>query len=192
VRPGSTVSGRRPMRDAPVSTAPPLARAFAGYLAIALGCAALLAVIVALTRDPIAANRAAQQVEALVWLTGDPTLAQAHDDADGVRPLCDGTVLVRGTAAGFAGAIRFLLVADVTREPPVLRRMLVYRHQETPGIAGFLADRAHPWLEALGGRDAAALAGTDAVAGATITSRALARALAGALGEAALRAECPP
>ena len=62
------------------------------------------------------------------------------------------------------------------------RRLLVTGHQETPGIADFLNDPEHEWLLSFIGRGPDA-AEVDTISGATITTRALARSVGGALAQ---------
>jgi Na+-translocating ferredoxin:NAD+ oxidoreductase RnfG subunit len=107
-------------------------------------------------------------------------------------------VLLRGTAPGYGGAIRWLLAADLDapegdREAtPRIRRLVVTAHQETPGIADFLDDPEHPWLRGFAGRGAD-VAALDTISGATITTRALARSVGAALTETLpAPAECAP
>jgi len=180
------------------------ARPLAGFLIIGLGCAALLAVTADLTADRIQHNRAAQQARAIAWLIGrtDPPTDQRWDDnrwllcagvngdATGTEaPNPEGLTLVRGTAPGYGGAIHWMLAADTSEGRLLIRRLLITAHQETPGIADFLDDPRHHWLQRLAGRGAD-VATLEGISGATITTRALTRNIGEALQEEA--ATCPP
>ena len=76
-------------------------------------------------------------------------------------------------ARGYGGPIRLL----VTTRGTALGRLAITGHTETPGIADFLDD-PNGWLSDLQGRPAEALARVDAVAGATISARAITDELA--------------
>jgi len=170
---------------------PTILRAGLGFLALVIGCAALLAATAALTGERIDENRARRFQQILIEVAGSAALA-AHVDWQGdVAPLCDGRALLRGTAAGYGGDIRWLAAARLG-DPPALANLRITAHQETPGIADFLDTPGTGWLSMLHGLDPPRLARADAVSGATITSRALQRALAAALQQPALaNAECP-
>ncbi|MEQ8485398.1 MAG: FMN-binding protein [Pseudomonadales bacterium] len=158
---------------------PDAVRALVGFGALVLVCAAVLAVTAAATRDEIDANRHRQFAETLSALVGRAVSPTDLVWVAGRAGLCGGGTLLRGEAAGYAGAIRWLAAAD--GQPPALRRVHIIGHQETPGIADFLDRPDDGWLGGLHGLDAAALAAVDTVSGATITSRALRRDLAAAL-----------
>lgn len=168
------------------------ARSVVAFLLIGLGCASLLAATVQLTRARITQNRATQETRGILRLTGaehPPTTGTWRDDA---WAACDGTLLLRGAASGYGGDIHWMLAANTGPAGPQVRRLLVTSHQETPGIADFLNDPDHPWLLGFAGHgtDAAEI---DAIAGATITTRALARSVGQALGRPLPKpADCPP
>jgi len=158
-------------------------RAIGAFVAIGLGCAALLAATVALTRAPIEHNRAAQEAHAIMVLTGLDALPATGSWQDDAWVACDGSLLLRGTANGYGGAIRWMLAADSRGVAPdglIIRRLIVTGHQETPGIADFLNDPNHAWIAGFVGRGADA-AEVDTISGATITTRALARSVGAAL-----------
>jgi Na+-translocating ferredoxin:NAD+ oxidoreductase RnfG subunit len=157
-------------------------RPVAAFLLIALGCAVLLAATVHFTRDRIARNRAAEEAEGILKLTQlerPPATGTWEGD---VWAACDGTLLLRGTAQGYGGPIRWMLAAHATPDGPEIGRVMVTGHRETPGIADFLNDSEHPWLMSFAGRSADA-AEVDTISGATITTRALARDIGKRLAE---------
>jgi Na+-translocating ferredoxin:NAD+ oxidoreductase RnfG subunit len=167
--------------DRPPSAAGSLPwRALAGFLLIGLGCASLLAATAVLTREPIARNRAALEARAVLWLTHRELPPAVGSWVDDRWFTCDGQVLLRGVAPGYAGPIHWLLAAELSDQTPAIVRVLVAAHQETPGIADFLNHPEHPWLLSLRGRGVA-VADVATVSGATITSRSLARSIAGTL-----------
>jgi len=156
------------------------AKALGTFLLIGFGCAALLAATVQVTRAPIERNRAAQEAGAILQLTGrdaPPATGAWQDDA---WMACDGTLLLRGAAEGYGGAIRWMLAAEAQEGSARIRRVLVTGHQETPGIADFLNDPEHPWLLQFAERGADAAA-VDTITGATITTRGLTRSIGAAL-----------
>ncbi|MBX3705395.1 MAG: FMN-binding protein [Pseudomonadales bacterium] len=157
-------------------------RPLAAFLAITAGCATLLAATVELTAPHIADARARLEHQAVARLL----------DADTAPPGCwtgdtwflgDGHALLRGSAAGYGGPIQWMLVFDATAGTPLIQRVLVTAHQETPGIADFLNDPQHGWLTGFHGRGADA-ANLDTISGATITTRALTRSIGRALADA--------
>lgn len=158
-------------------------RALGAFLLVSVGCASLLAAIVALTRAPIERNRAAQEASAILDLTGFDAPPATGTWRDDVWVTCDGLVLLRGVATGYAGPIRWMLAAaagSTAEAAPRIRRLLVTGHQETPGIADFLNDPDHEWMLGFAGRSADAIE-VDTISGATITTRALARSVGAAL-----------
>jgi Na+-translocating ferredoxin:NAD+ oxidoreductase RnfG subunit len=170
-------------------------RTLGAFLLIGSGCAVLLAATVAMTRDPIARNRAAQEAGAILDLTGLDAPPATGTWQDDVWVTCDGFVLLRGAAQGYGGPIRWMLSAeqpDAAAAAPRIRRLLITTHQETPGIADFLDDPEHPWLQQFGGRSADVVA-LDTISGATITTRALIRSVGASLaGPLPTPTECSP
>jgi Na+-translocating ferredoxin:NAD+ oxidoreductase RnfG subunit len=173
---------------------PETVRTFVTFAMLTTGCAALLAVTAWATRPAIEANRQRQFAETLSELAGQPVDPSSLRWESGRGRLCDGTLLLRGRAAGYAGAIDWLAAAATDEAATTLRALRVVAHQETPGIADFLYDPQRGWLASLSGRSAADLAEVDTVSGATITTRALRRDLVQALLDAspAPPQECPP
>ena len=95
---------------------------------------------------------------------------------DGLWQRCDGSLIARARSPGYAGPIE-LLVALTGDPAQRLSGVRVTRHQETPGIADFLNQPDTGWLAALMDSDMSQLKTTDAVTGATITSKAVLAAL---------------
>lgn len=143
---------------------------------IALVCATLLAGTRALTAPQIEANHAMLARHELHALLGREVGSVPEHWIDGFWQRCDGSLIARAQAAGYAGPIE-LLVALTGNPADRLSGVRITRHQETPGIADFLNQPTTGWLAALTNADLADLAGTDAVTGATITSKAVLAAL---------------
>jgi electron transport complex protein RnfG len=114
-------------------------------------------------------------------MTGRSTLPPAAWSGD-IWPLCDDTALLRGRAEGYAGAIDWLLFIDLA---PIqrIRALRVIAHRETPGIADFLNQPEHPWMQAFVTRTAGEPP-PDTLTGATVTTRALGENLVAALAAA--------
>lgn len=164
------------------------AAGLAAFVALTLACAALLAAVVTVTGPRIAANRERQQQASLADLIGTAAAAGPIQWQGDQAMLCDGAVLLRGRTAGYGGDIVWM-AAGQAGPPAQLNAVRITAHQETPGIADFLARPDQGWMAQLPGRTAAELERLDGVSGATITSRAIRRALAQAL--AALPADKP-
>ena len=147
---------------------------------IAAGCAGLLALTQQLTEPRIEGNLRDHELRLITELAGTrpPTSTTWSNH---VWNLCNNTVLAREEVAGYGGAIA--LMVAVSTADPVLRLggLRVIGHQETPGLADFIAQPETGWLADLKGRSLADIENIDAVAGATITSRALLIGVSGAL-----------
>lgn len=159
-------------------------------IGIALACAVALALTRELTAPRIAAERAAAANAALLSMTGRTSLPPPAWSGDHWQ-LCDGTALLRGTAEGYAGTIEWLLFIDAAPSTRI-RALRVVAHRETPGIADFLNEPQHPWMQAFVARRAGEPP-PDTLTGATITTRALGQSLTAALAEATPpgAGECP-
>lgn len=146
---------------------------------IAAACATLLALTDAWTADRIAGNALAYEQRQISDLAGTTPPAETgwRDD---VWDFCNGTKLARSSAAGYGGPIR--MVVGVTSQR--ILGMRVTAHQETPGLADFLGEPDRGWLAALKGRTPSETTSIDAVAGATITSQAVIRAVRAAMAQA--------
>ena len=168
--------------------------AIAKVVVIALVCGAALASTNWLTEDRIRYNEAAALRAAIADLLPSDTEAPAYppelNRLPGAWSLCSGLLLGRSNVPGYGGDIRLLYTvrtmpdsqADQARSaPPALVRLTVLGHQETPGIADFLADPT--WLSAFSNRSAADIGEIAAITGATITSEAIQRHLIAVLRE---------
>ncbi|HEX7037450.1 MAG TPA: FMN-binding protein [Pseudomonadales bacterium] len=173
--------------------AEPLIRPVLVFLALVIGCGVLIAATAALTRERIEENRAQRFLATLTELTGSAAAAaDVHWNGD-TALICPDRAVLRGRVRGYGGDIHWLAAADLDPDAPVLTRLRITEHQETPGIADFLDRPDRGWLASLRQRDAAAIAQVDAVSGATITSRALTRSLSAAFARPALtKPACPP
>ncbi|MEZ5557173.1 MAG: FMN-binding protein [Pseudomonadales bacterium] len=160
------------------------------FTLLLIGCGALLGITVAATRARIDENHARRFIELARELSGTQDALPAIRWQSDLWPLCNGQALVRGSADGYGGPVRYLLAVDLPATTPDhqahLHGLRVIEHQETPGLADFIDRPDAPWMRALRGRSAADLAGVDTVSGATITSRALLRAITADLGRPAL------
>ncbi len=165
-------------------------RGVVALIVIALVCAIALGLTRELTASRIAAARAAAAAEALLAMTGRTALPTGDWSRD-TWHLCDGTVLKRGRAEGYAGPIDWLLFIGLYPEPRV-RALRVVAHQETPGIADFLNDPGHAWMSAVVDLRTGAPP-PDTLSGATVTTRALGQSIATALAHTELptAGDCP-
>ena len=118
-----------------------------------------------------------QQVKELTAIDVPIETVEWHEN---VWHLCNGLALVRGETRGYGGPIHLLAALELSTAEAgriVVRGVSVTLHQETPGIADFINQSQHPWLQHLSGLDTAQIGGVAAVTGATITSRAILRGL---------------
>ncbi|MDH3643264.1 MAG: FMN-binding protein [Gammaproteobacteria bacterium] len=147
---------------------------------IAAGCAGLLALTQHLTKPRIERNLRAHELRLVTELAGTrpPTSTTWSNQ---VWDLCNNTALAREEAAGYGGAIALMIAVSTANAELRLGGLRVIGHQETPGLADFIAQPEIGWLADLKGRSLAEIKDIDAVAGATITSRALLVAVSGAL-----------
>ncbi|MCZ6618340.1 MAG: FMN-binding protein [Gammaproteobacteria bacterium] len=111
--------------------------------------------------------------------------------------LCNGLALVRGETRGYGGPIHLLAALQLETgqdgtDQIVVRGVSVTRHQETPGIADFISQPEHPWLQRLIELGSDRIGNVEAVTGATITSKAILRGLDDITHYPALvRSRCP-
>jgi len=141
------------------------AAAVATFVGLTAACAALIAGVAAVTGERIDENRARRFQQTLVELTGSAAAAarvQWHDD---IALLCPDRALLRGSARGYGGDVRWLAAAALGT-PPTLTGVRVTAHQETPGIADFLDEPESGWLGGLPGHGAAGLQEVDPECGA--------------------------
>lgn len=137
-------------------------------LGISLVCAVLLATTRAQTADPIRANREARNWRLAFDLVG--TFETANRDFGSHRLILEnGTRLVRGTVAGYAGDIGLLAALDGQKR---LIGVRVTRHNETPGLGDFIDVQRSPWIRQFADRRPSSV---DSITGATITSQAVKR-----------------
>jgi len=158
-------------------------KAIGSLLGIALACALLLGLTHRATTEQIKHNQNAHFWQQVNELTALEVPVDKVEWDENVWHLCNGLVLVRGETRGYGGPIHLLaaLQLDTAREKEgqtTVRGVSVTRHQETPGIADFISQSQHPWLQHLAGLDPARIGSVEAVTGATITSRAILRGLA--------------
>lgn len=154
-------------------------------LAVAAGCGLLVWLTAEVTGERIAAARSAALQAKLAVLVG-PLRANTIDQPLQLPlALCEGQTLIEAEGRGYGGPLRLLLALSAEGSGTV-RALAVQSHEETPGIGDFIDDAgAESWLTRFVGQNAASLAerpfGVDAVAGATITVRAVRRAISAAL-----------
>lgn len=163
----------------------------AGPVAIALICAALLTGTNKLTSQRIDANYTARERSLLRELLGpgvstemleNTTWEQGHLDFCALQ-----LTVSRFSSPGYSGPIQGLVAWQP--EQSQLTGIRITRHLETPGIADFLADHsAGSWLFSLLDLATEELLEIDTVSGATISSAAVQRGVAGILkaGDAAI------
>ena len=159
-----------------------MVRGLGSLLGIAFVCALLLGLTHQVTTARIESNQSAhfwRQVNELTTIDVSTDLVEWREN---VWHLCNGLALVRGETRGYGGPIYLLaaLQLNTTRDEAihlVVQGLRVTRHQETPGIADFINQPEHPWLQHLALLDADEIGRVQAVTGATITSRAILRGL---------------
>lgn len=157
-------------------------RSITSLLLIAGACAGVLIATQLLTGNRIDANVRERELQLIVELAG--TLPPASSTwAGDVWDLCNGAVLVRTEANGYGGPVALLVSIAADSEQPRLRGLRITRHQETPGLADFIQHPERGWLQQLKGRSQTEMGSVDSVSGATITSRAVQRAVLQAFAE---------
>ena len=152
-------------------------RVLASLTALGLVCGSLLAATAALTKPAIEENRRAQALALLRTLVGPLPDDTALDGAVGS---CDRWRAYRVDVPGYAGPIHLLAVW----RPEGSLAMRVTGHRETPGIGDFIEHTRSNWLPALDGSNRESYTALDAVSGATVTSKAIAKAAATAFDAA--------
>ena len=128
-------------------------------------------------------NQPLQQPLSLI----DTRLAHSQLSA-GYRATLNGkpaAILLRSQTQGYVGAIGLLIVIEPNGR---LLAVKTLEQRETPALGGHLADWPNPWLQAFAGKSSDAgwalkkdQGQFDQIAGATITSRAVLRAVHDAL-----------
>jgi len=159
-----------------------------GFLALlALACGGLLSATDRLTSERIDRNKHSHELRQIADLVGSQPTSEPRWVED-VWQLCNGVALIRAQTPGYGGPIAAL----VARRDGRLQGLRVTAHQETPGIADFVARPNDPWRQALRQRAPDQLGAVDAVAGATITSQALLALAVDALSKPAASPACGP
>jgi electron transport complex protein RnfG len=172
------------------------------FCVLVLAAAAALAALHAVTRERIAANEAAHRLQKLRGLLPDAIGRGATLVAtgDGYTAVHDGRVVARirplTARDGYAGPIELLLATDAAAQVVGID---IIAHRETPGLGDRIEREHGDWLAQLLGatrerppRLRADGGDLDAITGATITSRAVADAVAGALAVPAEEARPVP
>ncbi|MEO1036799.1 MAG: RnfABCDGE type electron transport complex subunit G [Pseudomonadota bacterium] len=179
---------------------------------IAAGCAAAVAAVFALAEPRIAENREQERLAryqaVLAGLDYDAidhrglSLALTPVAAERLTALAvrgvykDSTLvglMLEANTVGYSGPVRLAIATD--RQLRVLG-VRVLAHKETPGIGDFIETRRGPWIEQFAARslDNPDLTGWettadggvfDAVTGATVTARAVVRAIRASLQQIA-------
>jgi electron transport complex protein RnfG len=165
-------------------------------LAVIAGtCASLLALTQLLTDERIDHNIHAHEMQLITELAGTIPPASSTWSAD-VWNLCNDTLLARAEVTGYGGPVALVIALAGGSQDLRLRGLRVIRHQETPGLADFIEQPEQGWLLGLRGRNRPQIGAIDTVAGATITSRAVQRAVLRAFSRAQDHtrpsAECKP
>ncbi len=143
---------------------------------IAGGCAGLLVVTQSLTGERIEQNARERELRLIIELAG--TVPPASSTWSGnLWNMCNGSTLVRARAAGYGGPIALIVSIATDTDTPRVRSLRITDQQETPGLADFLLHYERGWLHGLEGRNEAGIGAVDVVTGATITSRAVLRAI---------------
>jgi len=143
---------------------------------IAGGCAGLLVVTQSLTGERIEQNVRERELRLIIDLAG--TVPPGSSTWSGnVWNMCNGSALVRARAAGYGGPVALMVSIATDTDPPRVRGLRITDQQETPGLADFLLHHERGWLHGLEGRSESGIGAVDVVTGATITSRAVLRAI---------------
>lgn len=154
---------------------------------IALACAVALVATDSLTRSRIEQNVAQREHEQLAAIAGGKLPSTLPSTTPmwrrGIWELGDGRLILRRSIEGYGGPIELFIAVEQTSVRILGLRVIA--HQETPGIADFLSRPDQGWLAGRHGLGVMELETTDGVSGATITSRAVTRALTAALCAAA-------
>lgn len=157
------------------------------FMLLVVLCALVLALTHSATRERIEQNRARQLVDSITSLIGQQGPLPVMRWRDDLWHLCNGKALIRGQTRGYGGDISWLAAVDLQPGTPQLQGFQAAAHQETPGIADFLSRRDDPWLQQLRGRTSQDIRQVATLTGATITSRAVLAAMAGALAHPGLQ-----
>ena len=154
-----------------------------GALALIGGlCGALLSVTDALTSEKRADNQRQQSQRLLADMLGHavpPGLIWRDEIATDCQDITPSWHLLRGQAQGYAGKLEYLallrhLESEVDSGTLTLR---VLRHQETPGIGDYIDHNKSDYLPAKDQLELDQWRQLDNVSGATVTQRAITRAV---------------
>jgi electron transport complex protein RnfG len=186
----------QPINDA--RTTAPAWQAVASLAAFAGVAALVIGVADAFTRQRIAGNEARELLRVLHELVppgshdndlaADRVLLPVDGPGEELRPVhrarragAPTAAILASTTTGYAGPIRLLVAIDPGGQVLAARAI---EHQETPGIGDFIDPGRSPWMDKFSGRALgeppverwrlrSENGDFDAVAGATITSRAV-------------------
>ncbi|MFK7913951.1 MAG: FMN-binding protein [Pseudomonadales bacterium] len=157
---------------------------------LTLGCAAVLWATERGTAPHIEAQRAAALRNSLTDLAGSARLQDLDQIPNWPVQLCDQMTLVQAQPRGYGGTITLAVALVPGAQGPEINNLQTVRHQETPGIGDFIAQRgADAWLQRF--RKASELSlrnrtfAVDAVSGATVTVQAIRKGLQDLLTEVA-------
>lgn len=152
-------------------------RKLIGFVVMAAICGALLAATRQWTQPRIDAEARERRLAAYAQVTSRETVPAALETDP--YALCPKFSVPQTTSRGYGGNMT-VLVAIKAREVVGVR---ITAHSETPGIGDFIDSKRSDWPDGLRGMRGETLDDIDAVAGATITVRAVRRALEAALNE---------
>ncbi|MCR9276874.1 MAG: FMN-binding protein [Pseudomonadaceae bacterium] len=149
----------------------------AGFVVMAAICGALLATTRQWTQPRIDAEARERRLAAYAEVTDRERVPEALE----ANPyaLCPSVSVQRTTTRGYGGDMTVL----VAIKTGAISGVRITEHSETPGIGDFIDSNRSDWPNRLRGLRADSLADIDAVAGATITVRAVRQALEVALAE---------
>ena len=165
---------------------------------LALTCALLLAFTNQLTQGTIAANQRHYEERVLREMVNGAELVQSDGGYNVFRNGTHVGIIRKITSTrGYNGEIDLLIaltlapfIQDALTEEREVISVRVIRHEETPGIGDKIEQDVSDWIHQFAGKSAQNTHWTlspggdiDAISGATITSRAVTSAIAGALSE---------
>ncbi len=163
--------------------------------AVAAACLLLVVGVRTLTAERIEAERARHAERVLLEVLGEGEFTLTpHSDAWRYSGAATGTLAAAVASDGYNGAIHFWLAMD---DDATIRGVRVFRHSETPGLADDIEWPRSSWIESFRGIgpsdpirfDVRPHGGDfDAFTGATVTPRAVVRAVGRARDAALIRA----
>ncbi len=149
----------------------------AGFVVMAAICGALLAATRQWTQPRIDAEARERRMTAYTEVTARETVPEALETNP--YALCPNVSVQRVSSRGYGGAMTLLVGISAA----AVTGVRITEHSETPGIGDFINSNRSDWPDKLHGVRIDTLDNIDAVAGATITVRAVRRALESALNE---------